>query len=97
MGNATLACTVSTPSNSYTIQADQDSITVPVTVTSTASLSGTYVKASQISNISASFEGTSSPAVSQQTSATVTANKVINKSDFQGPGTYSVPLTAQAH
>ena len=92
MGSATLACAVSTPSNSYTIQADQDSITVPVTVTSNATLSGAYVKPSQITGITASFEGTSSAPAAGQTSVSVTVNKVISKSDFQGSGTYSVQL-----
>ncbi|OGO78087.1 MAG: hypothetical protein A2Y23_15510, partial [Clostridiales bacterium GWB2_37_7] len=93
-GEIGLNCAISTPANTYTIKADQTQVTVPVTVTATANLVGAYVKATQIKELTASFED-SKKQVAGVTTAATTKNKVFNRSQY-APGTYTVTLTGTA-
>ncbi|HYE11726.1 MAG TPA: hypothetical protein VEF53_16295 [Patescibacteria group bacterium] len=92
-------CAITTPSNTYTIKADQTYIEVPVTVTATAKLVGTYVKASQIESLKASFKSYSHTETQKTTSvlsATSGGSKeVLNRNNY-APGTHTVTLTGTA-
>jgi len=95
MGSCSLNCSVTTPSSTYTIKSTDSSITVPVTVTTTATLQGTYVKASQIKTIQAVFEG-SKKDEEKKTSTSITTNKVFQRANFS-PGTHSIALKGQGY
>jgi hypothetical protein len=86
-----LNLSISTPQNTYTIPADSDSITLPVTVTAYASLTGPYVNVTQVKKITAT-QGDKTSTASGTYTTSVTANKVIKKADLGGSGTYTVPL-----
>ncbi|MDF2591004.1 MAG: hypothetical protein K0S75_470 [Clostridia bacterium] len=94
-GNTHVDCAVTTPANTYTIKADQQSVTVPVTVKATADLDGTYVKATHIKTLIASFEDKKSPTVGNITTATITKDKILNRNEYT-PGTHTVYLQGTA-
>lgn len=90
-GSTDVNGTLTTPSNTYTIKADQQSVTVPVTVTANASLIGPYVKATQIEMLNASFEDSNKP-VAGLTTTTTTKNKILDRTQYT-PGTHPVTLS----
>jgi hypothetical protein len=96
-GGTNVSCLVTTPANTYTIKADQQSVPVPVTVKATANLIGKYVKQKHVKSLIASFKNSISPDIGNILNATTTkADYVILKSDYPSPGTYIVPLTGTA-
>jgi alpha-tubulin suppressor-like RCC1 family protein len=95
MGSCTLNCAVTTAQSTYTMGRLDKSITIPVTVTTTAALSGSYVKASQIKSIEAVFEG-SRKGGKDTTSASLTSSMVLQRTNFT-PGTYTIALKGQGY
>jgi hypothetical protein len=95
-GGTNVDCSISTPANTYTIKADQLSVSVPVTVTATAKLEGTYVKPTHIQYLRASFLDSKNEVVGPTTSATATKDHVISRSQFSSPGSYTITLTGNA-
>lgn len=89
--SADLTCAVSTSQNTYRILAGQDSVTVPVTVKGTLSLSGSNVNYSQVKSFKASFENSTSPDASGTSNVSFTANKILSRSAY-GAGTHQVTL-----
>jgi hypothetical protein len=93
-GGTTAECAISTPSNTYTIKADQQNVTVPVTVTATAKLQGQYVKPAQVDKLTASFEDKNNP-LTGVTISTVTKNKILDRTQYPA-GTHPITLTGTA-
>lgn len=95
-GSTNVDCSISTPANTYTIKADQLSVTVPVTVTATAKLEGTYVKPTHIQYLRASFLDSKNEVIGPTTAATAKKDYAISRSQFHSPGSYTITLTGNA-
>ncbi|NTV89194.1 MAG: hypothetical protein HGA22_02350 [Clostridiales bacterium] len=90
------------PVTSFTIPSDEAYIDIPVKVTSTTTLLGTYMACSQIQDTFVSFGG--SGFVSKDFASTgktaiseLKSTKRIYKSNYATPGTYYVSLAGDAH
>lgn len=98
-GSTNVNCAITTPANTYTIKADQTFVEVPVTVTATANLVGTYVKPSHIKSLKASFLNFSRTETQKATSvlspATDNSKIILSRSNY-GPGTHTVTLIGEA-
>jgi hypothetical protein len=95
-GGTDVNCSISTPSSTYTIKADQQSVTVPVTVLATAVLQGTYVKPYHIQYLRASILDSNNEVTGPMTTSTAKKDYVISRSQFSGPGSYPVTVTGNA-
>jgi hypothetical protein len=82
-GDTNVDCDVYTQNSTYTLKADQQTLTVPVTVTATADLRGTYVKQSHVKSLRACFGSEKSLDVGNILTATKTVNKIFSRSDLK--------------
>ncbi len=96
-GQVSVKGTITTPSNTYTINANQSQITIPGTLTATASMQSPAVP-SQIQELTANFDSTHKTSYFKKSGVTpvttVSTNKdfVLKRSDYT-VGTHTITLT----
>jgi hypothetical protein len=89
VGNALVSGQLTTPMDTYTIHANEDSVTVPVKVTANANISG-FASTADVASLQAAFkEGNNTG--SQVSTISYDSNLILSRTTYN-PGTYDIPL-----